>query len=90
MSVANLARRLMELKTITAGRQLQVFNLGTKTKLGSHLMNEDVSFWTWINDTTLGLVTDREVHHWKVMEGQASPSKVRQYFIPRGAATEPF
>ncbi|ORY30240.1 hypothetical protein BCR39DRAFT_530157 [Naematelia encephala] len=61
---------------LKSGRQLQIFNLATKSKVGAHLMNEDVTFWTWINDTTLGLVTDREVHHWKVIEGQAAPQKV--------------
>lgn len=60
----------------TAGRQLQVFNLATKSKLGSHLMNEDVTFWTWINDTTLGMVTEHSVYHWKVIDGQAAPQKV--------------
>jgi hypothetical protein len=40
-------------------------------------MNDDVTFWTWITDSTLGLVTEREVHHWKVMDGQQAPSKVR-------------
>lgn len=40
-------------------------------------MNDDIPYWTWINDTTLGIVTDREVYHWKVMEGQTSPTKVR-------------
>lgn len=39
-------------------------------------MNEDVVFWTWINDGTIGMVTEREVHHWKVIEGQQAPSKV--------------
>ncbi|KAK1921835.1 hypothetical protein DB88DRAFT_499360 [Papiliotrema laurentii] len=61
---------------LKAGRQLQVFNLTTKQKLGSHLMNDDVVFWTWINDTTLGMVTDRDVHHWKVIEGQQAPVKI--------------
>lgn len=59
-----------------AGRQLQLFNLGTKQKVGAHLMNDDIPYWTWINDTTLGIVTDREVYHWKVMEGQTAPTKV--------------
>jgi len=59
-----------------AGRQLQLFNLGTKQKVGAHLMNDDIPFWTWVNDTTLGIVTDREVYHWKVMEGQTAPTKV--------------
>jgi clathrin heavy chain len=61
-----------------AGRQLQLFNLGTKQKVGAHLMNDDIPFWTWVNDTTLGIVTDREVYHWKVMEGQTAPTKVRR------------
>lgn len=39
-------------------------------------MNDDIPFWTWVNDTTLGIVTDREVFHWKVMEGQTAPQKV--------------
>lgn len=65
--------KIMALK---AGRQLQVFNLATKSKLGSHVMNEDVTFWAWINDTTLGMVTEHTVYHWKVMEGQAAPQKV--------------
>ena len=60
-----------------AGRQLQVFNLASKSKVGAHLMNDDVTFWTWVSDTTIGLVTEREVYHWKVTEGQAAPSKVR-------------
>lgn len=39
-------------------------------------MNEDVTFWKWINDTTLGMVTERSVYHWKVTEGQAAPQKI--------------
>lgn len=62
--------------TLAAGRQLQVFNLTSKSKLGAHLSNDDVIFWSWINDTTLGIVTEREVQHWKVTEGQAAPQKV--------------
>jgi clathrin heavy chain len=39
-------------------------------------MNEDVIYWAWINENTLGIVTEREVHHWNVIEGQAGPKKV--------------
>lgn len=39
-------------------------------------MNEDVTFWAWINDTTLGMVTEHSVYHWKVTEGQAAPQKI--------------
>ncbi|KAL7419060.1 Clathrin heavy chain [Cryptotrichosporon argae] len=72
-AIMHQSEKIIALK---AGRQLQVFNLATKQKLGSHLMNEDVTFWTWINPSTLGLVTDREVQHWKVIEGQQAPAKV--------------
>ncbi len=53
-----------------------MFNLATKTKLGSYVMNEDVSFWTWITDSTLGMVTDQHVYHWDVISGQTQPKKV--------------
>jgi clathrin heavy chain len=39
-------------------------------------MNEDVTFWSWVNDSTIGMVTETSVYHWKVIEGQAAPSKV--------------
>jgi len=61
---------------LKSGRQLQVFNLATKQKVGSHLMNDDVPFWTWINDTTLGLVTERDVQHWNVVGGEAQPRRI--------------
>jgi len=52
-------------------------------------MNEDVVFWTWISDSTLGLVTEKEVLHWKVMEGQAAPTKVSTG-ICKAKALHPF
>ena len=63
-------------KTSLAGRQLQTFNLATKQKLSSHLCDEDVTFWKWINDTQIGLVMDRSVAHWDAMGGQTAPKKV--------------
>ena len=39
-------------------------------------MNEDIPFWTWINDTTLGIVTDSQVQHWNVINGESAPKKV--------------
>jgi clathrin heavy chain len=66
-----------------AGRQLQVFNLATKQKVGSHLMNDDVPFWTWISDTTLGLVTERDVQHWNVVGGESAPRKVSWQNVAR-------
>lgn len=58
-------------------RTLQIFNLEQKTKLKSATMNEDVVFWKWISETSLGLVTDTAVYHWDVFDPtQASPVEV--------------
>lgn len=59
------------------GRTIQVFNLATKQKLKSTVMNEDVVFWKWYSATSLGLVTDSSVYHWNVFdEAQAAPVKM--------------
>lgn len=58
-----------------AQRHVQVFNLELKTKLKSHVMNEDVVFWKWVDLKTLGLVTERAVYHWSI-EGDSAPVKV--------------
>ena len=58
-------------------RTLQVFELAQKQKLKSATMNEDVVFWKWISDTTLGLVTDTAVYHWDVFDpAAAQPQKL--------------
>jgi clathrin heavy chain len=58
-------------------RTLQIFDLGQKAKLKSATMNEDVVFWKWFSETTLGLVTDTAVYHWDVFDStQASPVEV--------------
>jgi clathrin heavy chain len=58
-------------------RTLQIFDLDKKAKLKSATMNEDVVFWKWFSETTLGLVTDTAVYHWDVFDPtQASPVEV--------------
>lgn len=58
-------------------RTLQIFDLGAKAKLKSATMNEDVVFWKWFSETTLGLVTDTTVYHWDVFDpNQAAPVEV--------------
>lgn len=58
-------------------RTLQIFDLGQKAKLKSCTMNEDVVFWKWISESTLGLVTDTSVYHWDIFDpAQASPQKL--------------
>ena len=45
---------------------LQVFNLDTKQKLKSYLNPSKVQFWTWLDDKTIGLVTESAVFHWSM------------------------
>lgn len=58
-------------------RTLQIFDLGAKAKLKSATMNEDVVFWKWFSETSLGLVTDSTVYHWDVFDpNQPAPVEV--------------
>lgn len=60
-----------------SGKTLQIFDLGAKAKIKSTTMAEDVVFWKWFSDTTLGLVTDTSVYHWNIFDPAAvSPTKV--------------
>ncbi|PSS27773.1 hypothetical protein M430DRAFT_62977 [Amorphotheca resinae ATCC 22711] len=58
-------------------RTLQIFDLAQKAKLKSTTMNEDVVFWKWFSETSLGLVTDTTVYHWDVFDpNQPAPVEV--------------
>jgi clathrin heavy chain len=68
-------RQIIALKA--QARTLQIFDLGQKQKLKSATMNEDVVFWKWFSETSLGLVTDTAVYHWDVFDPtQAQPVEV--------------
>lgn len=59
------------------GRTVQVVNLDSKKRLQHTVMTEDIVFWKWLNDSTLGLVTDRSVYTWDVFDtSQVSPTKL--------------
>ncbi|KIJ55342.1 hypothetical protein M422DRAFT_219983 [Sphaerobolus stellatus SS14] len=61
---------------LKAQRQLQVFNIQTKTKVKSHIMNEDIIFWKWVSDTIIGLVTESSVYHWTIADETSPPQKM--------------
>jgi clathrin heavy chain len=68
-------RQIIALKA--QARTLQIFDLEQKQKLKSATMNEDVAFWKWISETTLGMVTDTAIYHWDITDStQAAPVKV--------------
>ncbi|WPH03665.1 Hypothetical protein R9X50_00654800 [Acrodontium crateriforme] len=59
------------------GKTLQIFDLAQKTKIKSTTMSEDVVFWKWFSDTSLGLVTDTAVYHWNIFDpAQVAPQKM--------------
>ena len=40
-------------------------------------MSEDIAFWKFFSDESLGLVTDTAVYHWNISsDTQAQPQKV--------------
>lgn len=68
-------RQVIALKA--QSRTLQIFDLEAKQKLKSATMSEDVSFWKWVSETTLGLVTETSIYHWDVFDpSQGAPVKV--------------
>lgn len=68
-AIMHWTKQIIALKASTAGsRTLQIFDLGEKKKLKSTNMNDDVLFWKWITETTLGLVTEHAVFHWNVFD----------------------
>jgi len=68
-------REILALKA--GGRTIQIFDLAAKAKLKATVMNEDVVFWKWFSEHSLGLVTDTSVYHWNVFDPtQNSPVKL--------------
>ena len=67
-------RQVIALKA--QSRTLQIFDLAQKQKLKSTTMNEDVAYWKWISQDTIGLVTESSIYHWNVYDAsQVSPVK---------------
>lgn len=74
-AIMHWSKQVIALKA--QSRTLQIFDLGAKAKLKSATMNEDVVFWKWFSETSLGLVTDSTVYHWDVFDpNQAAPVEV--------------
>jgi clathrin heavy chain len=74
-AIMHWTRQVIALKA--QSRTLQIFDLEQKKKLKSCTMNEDVMFWKWISETTIGLVTSSSVYHWNIFaDGQDAPVKM--------------
>lgn len=74
-AIMHWTKQIIALKA--QSRTLQIFDLAQKAKLKSTTMNEDVVFWKWFSETSLGLVTDNSVYHWDIFDpSQAAPQKL--------------
>ncbi|XP_071945281.1 clathrin heavy chain 2-like [Antedon mediterranea] len=51
----------------------QVFNVIAQKQLHSCSLSDDIIFWCWINDSIIGMVTDRAVYHWDVSGSGSEP-----------------
>lgn len=59
------------------GRTIQIFDLAARQKVKSTVMHEEIIFWKWFSETSIGLVTETSVYHWNVFEPtQQYPVKV--------------
>ncbi|KAK9476898.1 hypothetical protein V1514DRAFT_335500 [Lipomyces japonicus] len=74
-AIMNPVQNIIALRA--SGRTLQVFDLDKKAKLKSHVVDQDVEFWTWINNATIGIVTNSSIYHWDVFDSaQTVPVKI--------------
>lgn len=74
-AIMHWTRHVIALKA--QSRTLQIFDLEQKKKLKSCTMNEDVQFWKWVSESTLGLVTTSSVYHWDIYDpAQDAPVKM--------------
>lgn len=71
-AIMNPTQNILALK---AGQQLQIFNIGARQKIKAVQMTDQVVFWKWINNDTIGMVTATSVYHWS-LEGTSDPVKV--------------
>jgi clathrin heavy chain len=69
----NPVTKVMALK---AGVQLQLFDIGKKSKVKSYIMEEEVLFWKWLSQKTLGLVTSHSIYHWDCTDATSEPVKM--------------
>jgi clathrin heavy chain len=74
-ALMNPSTKVIALKATVAGStgdSLQIFNLEMKSKMKSFQIAQPVTFWKWISNTKLGLVTATTVYHWDMNVSSAT------------------
>mmetsp|Transcript_131666 Transcript_131666/g.366972 ORF Transcript_131666/g.366972 Transcript_131666/m.366972 type:complete len:745 (-) Transcript_131666:8-2242(-) len=80
-SLMNPVDNIMALRGVTEGQPghfIQVFDLGTKDKLGTYQSPEQIVFWRWLSRRVLALVCEKDVLHWNLGNARSAPEKVFQ------------
>ena len=55
---------------------IQVFDLDTKVKVASCSADFDILFWTWLNESTLAIVSSKFVYKWTYLQEPDSVQEV--------------
>ncbi len=66
-------------KTIIAlrmGVNVQLYDIGAKRKLKIAALADAITFWRWVADDTLAIVTNSAVYHWNCDDENAAPELV--------------
>ncbi|GMR41309.1 hypothetical protein PMAYCL1PPCAC_11504, partial [Pristionchus mayeri] len=58
-----------------SGKVISICDIITKAELKKHTLSEDVIFWKWIDELTVGIVTRTAVFHWS-LAGDVAPVKI--------------
>ncbi|KAH9582085.1 hypothetical protein LSM04_004601 [Trypanosoma melophagium] len=62
---------------LRSGRNLQIFDVDAARRLKVVVFHEDVVFWRWVDDRTVGVVTATAVYHWSLdTAADAAPVRV--------------
>lgn len=61
-----LMHPLREMVAIRAGQTIQLLDIVGKQLVKSTQVPEPIVYWTWINETTIGMVSETSVYHWTV------------------------
>lgn len=62
---------------LRSGRNLQVYDVDASKRLKATLFTDDVVYWRWVDDRTIGLVTSTAVYHWSLNTAEdAQPERM--------------
>ncbi|XP_064619422.1 clathrin heavy chain 1-like isoform X2 [Lineus longissimus] len=66
----------LPLIALKAGRKLEVFNIQSRSLTKSCHMDEEIGYWTWVNDDVIAMVTEKYIYHWLVHSEQDCPRRM--------------